>query len=197
MPGSAYGRNLVGGSGSITLVQSANLGILVSGGSGPIVTLSLGELAYGTLFGEPFDSPSTPVSTGQILQFNGTVWTVGSASAQIPPIEVASTGSSPVELGTSSTHILSYAPATGQYRVTVSVEAAASASLDSVIVTYASETTGHATTAYLALQTPIAQYQAIAVGSLLINVATGTNVIVSGTALTASSLYASATIEKM
>ena len=59
----------------------------------------------------------------------------------------------------------------------MSVEAAASASLDSVIVTYASETTGHATTAYLALQTPIAQYQAIAVGSLLINVATGTNVI--------------------
>ncbi len=69
-PGAAAG----GGSGTVSSVISSNGGITVTGGSGPTVTLALGELDNGTLLGLPISGTAT---ANYVLAINAgaTSWT--------------------------------------------------------------------------------------------------------------------------
>ncbi len=123
-------------------------------------------------------------TSGEVLQYNGTVWTNGSVVAA----PLASTSATGVLLGTSSTGVLSYTPTTGVLvGVTVTL-AASSPTTVTLSLTY--------TDPFLGAQTvPLASGTSIPAGVtslsfFLVSATTATDVALTGSAAAASTVTA-------
>ena len=124
-----------------------------------------------------------------ILTYNG-VGTVGLGL----PAEYASTLTTAVAIGTTSTVIKTYTPtADGQFLVVVSVEASVASTISSLTVTYTDGTSGKSTTQTLATSVAVALNNAVTFTALC-NATTASAISVQATAAAATDLYASATV---
>ena len=126
---------------------------------------------------------------GKTTTYNN-ISTVGSGL----PAEYASTTTSAVAIGTTSTVIKTYTPTVaGQFLVVVSVEASTASTISSLTVTYTDGTSGTSTTQTLATSVAVALNTAVSFTALC-NATTASAISVQATAAAASDLYASASI---
>ena len=110
------------------------------------------------------------------------------------PAEFASTLTSAVAIGTTSTVIKTYTPtADGQFLVVVSVEASVASTISSLTVTYTDATSGVSTTQTLATSVAVALNNAVTFTALC-NATTASAISVQATAAAGTDLYASATV---
>ena len=120
----------------------------------------------------------------------GSIVTVGKGL----PAEYASTLTTAVAIGTTSTVIKTYTPtADGQFLVVVSVEASVASTISSLTVTYTDGTSGKSTTQTLATSVAVALNSAVTFTALC-NATTATAISVQATAAAGTDLYASATV---